>query len=415
MSDPSIKKTSLIVIALTIFAVPGFAELTPMLEEEIDESNATENIDVIISFKSSDSPALDDIDDNYGVEENFSVVNASSASLTGEEIEKIQKNYSDNIERIEPDYIVEKMVRDSASQIGYPEAENIGYKGENSSIAVLDTGIDREHSYLNIKGGFDTTGEGEGDFDGHGTHVAGIINLQHPEYTGIAPEADIYDVKVLNGSGRGTASQIIEGVDWAVQNDVEIISMSLGSQVKKCNGRDIISRTTDRAFESGHLVVAAAGNTGPNSSTLSSPGCSRNALTVGAVNRDDTMAEYSSRGPTEDGRTKPDVVAPGTQIISTAPENNFRRSTGTSMAAPHVTGQAALIMTQRNTSAEQTKQLIRESSKDLGYDENIQGKGRINLTSSFQGEITEKQEAPKKSIINRMIDFIEKLVLRIII
>ena len=216
------------------------------------------------------------------------------------------------------------------------------------------------------------------------------ITTPKPRYMGVAPKANLLEGKVLNRWGWGYDSWIIAGIEWAVENGADVISMSLGGP--PTDGTDPLSQAVDWAFDQGVLVVVAAGNMGGYFS-ITSPGSARKALTVGAVDKDDNIAWFSSRGPTLDYRVKPEIVAPGVDICSSVPEYLFHKSydcwSGISMATPHVAGAAALV-----------KQFIRKfypdydldippvlksilmivATDDLGYNVYEQGAGRLNIT-----------------------------------
>ena len=266
-----------------------------------------------------------------------------------------------------------------------------GVTGQGIGVAVIDSGIGN-HAALSKKVianvSLITGDSSTGDAFGHGTHVAGIIAGNGaaaasvtPLYTGgIAPGAQLINVRVLGGTGMGLTSDVIAGIDWAIANrskyNIRIISLSLGHPVFEPAATDPLCAAVARAVQAGVIVVAAAGNYGvaPNGAPIlggiTSPGNSPLALTVGAVNTwgtvgrsDDTVATYSSRGPTRyDLAVKPDVAAPGNKIISleanksylpaTYPflhkagtgTNAYMQLSGTSMAAPVVSGAAALLL-----------------------------------------------------------------------
>jgi serine protease AprX len=224
-----------------------------------------------------------------------------------------------------------------------------------------------------------------GDAFGHGTHVAGIIagapTSVTPLYTGgIAPGAQLINVRVLGANGSGLTSDVINGIEWVINNkskfNIRIINLSLGHPVYESCALDPLCQEVQKAVNAGIVVVAAAGNYGlsPNGLTvlgsIASPGNSPYAITVGALNTwgtasrsDDTVATYSSRGPTAfDLAVKPDVAAPGTKIVSLQASNSYLPAmnpqihvagtgnnaymflSGTSMAAPMVSGGAALLL-----------------------------------------------------------------------
>ncbi len=397
-------------LILVVFSALAASSVTQQLEDQMKQEEYTE---VLVTFEGDiDDSTVEGIDDRYSIEHEFGLIEGAKMNLTSSEIENLSSRQP--VERIEPDYPVETLVSDTGESFRMPELHNNGYMGYNSSVAVLDTGI-YDHDYLDIYKAEDFTEEGTGDLNGHGTHVAGIIGSQHPTYTGISPEIDLYDAKVLNETGRGSSSQIIQGLEWVVEEEVDIASISIGAEVERCNGRDMLSRATNRATNSGTLTVTAAGNSGPDNSTITAPGCASNTLTVGSVDKEDKMAPYSSRGPTYDNRVKPDVVAPGSDIVSTWPENRWRYSSGTSMAAPHVSGQAAVILSETDKEPGEVKKKIMGTSHDLDYPENYQGSGKIDVYESLEGNFTSMGQtsteqtgflAVLRNIWYRLVDFI---------
>ena len=165
--------------------------------------------------------------------------------------------------------------------------------------------------------------------------------------SGVAPGALIMSAKVLNRYGWGYGSWIINGIDWAVSQGANIISMSLGGGIG--DGSDPLSMECEWAVTQGVVVVVAAGNEGDDYFTIACPGCARNVITVGASDDSDNIVWFSSRGPTIDYRIKPDVVAPGVDILSSIP-GGWETMSGTSMATPHVAGLAALVIQKYNLS-----------------------------------------------------------------
>jgi hypothetical protein len=288
------------------------------------------------------------------------------------------------VKSVEPDYRVEMVLDESISQINVDDVWNEGLTGEGIDIAVLDTGIHDEHTALTVEKEVDFTGEGTDDLNGHGTHVAGIIASADSTYKGVAYGANLFNVKVLNKTGSGYASDVIAGIEWSVENGAEIISISLGAVVDPCDGTDPLSQAVDEAVNEGVVVVVAAGNNGPDAGTITSPGCAKNAITVGAVDDSDNVPSWSSRGPTDDGRVKPDLLAPGVSIVSTWNDNSFKSLSGTSMSTPHVAGIAALLL-EKNPSLtpSQIKDVLKSTALDLGLDENTQGSGRVDAYAAY--------------------------------
>lgn len=210
-------------------------------------------------------------------------------------------------------------------------------RGAGVKVAIIDTGIDLEHSALkpNIAGNYnaqDPSKSGNDD-NGHGTHVAGTVAAVFKEkgVVGVAPEAKLYAVKVLDADGFGDYSDVIAGIDWTVQNGMQLANMSLGADA----GSDSLREAVEKASSAGVTLVAAAGNSG---GAVSFPGAYPQVLAVSALDESDQVTGWSSRGP------EVDFIAPGNNIQSTYIGGVYLFLSGTSMAAPHVTGLAALAI-----------------------------------------------------------------------
>jgi serine protease AprX len=286
-----------------------------------------------------------------------------------------------------------------------------GFKGRGIKVAVIDTGLDDSHPdfagrVLAMKS---FVSDSAHDDNGHGTHVAGTIAgdgaKSGGKYVGVAPEASLYIAKVLRANGSGSMSSVMAGIEWAVlEQEVQIINLSLGGNVS-CDGTDALSTLVDEAVrQAGVVVCVAAGNEGPEARTIGSPGCARFVITIGAMTDTDQVARFSSRGPTADGRNKPDIVFPGVGVIApqaantrlgTIIEEGYVASDGTSMATPHASGVAALML-QANPqlSAEQVKNLMLAGGVSIGALPNEQGVGRGDAYLAYQKAIAVLPEPP---------------------
>lgn len=244
-------------------------------------------------------------------------------------------------------------------QINAPEVwEAYDTQGEGTSIAVLDTGADDDHPDIDVAkwAHFDEDGEEVDsepqDGDGHGTHVSGTATGGDASGTaiGVAPEADLYAVKVLDDDGEGAFSQIIAGMEWAVEEDTDVMTMSLGAE----GYVDPFIDPVRNAHDAGTAVVASIGNDGEG--TSSSPGNVYDAISVGASDEDEDIADFSSgeeidtlddwTSPPPDWPSEyvvPSVAAPGSLVYSAEPGGTWDHRSGTSMAAPHVSGAIALV------------------------------------------------------------------------
>ncbi|MFG1885585.1 S8 family serine peptidase [Micromonospora sp. NPDC049102] len=246
----------------------------------------------------------------------------------------------------------------SVPQIGAPTAWSAGRDGTGVKVAVLDTGVDATHPDLagRIAEMRDFSDSGSArDGHGHGTHVAATIAGSGAASgglrKGVAPGARLLVGKVLNDAGFGSDSSTIAGMEWAAHAGARVVSMSLGGDAT--DGTDPVSMAVnDLTAETGALFVIAAGNEG-TARTIGSPGAAAAALTVGAVDRDDNLAGFSSRGPRiGDNGLKPEITAPGVGIIAaraagttmgTPVDDDYTAASGTSMATPHVSGAAAIL------------------------------------------------------------------------
>ncbi len=274
--------------------------------------------------------------------------------------------------------------------------------GKNITIAILDTGVNYNHPDLKdnfiSEGSYDYVNDDSDPMDdlGHGTHVAGIIvgkgNASNYRYVGVAPDAKFYSFKIISKENIGYFDDYSAAMEKAVELGVDVISLSFGTESPGVP-TDSFCQVADNASDAGVVVVAAAGNLGYSydSHCITSPGCAQKVICVGASDKNDKIASFSSKGPVEwDGNymIKPDVVAPGVGIMSTSIDGGYTTKQGTSMSAPHVAGAAALILQANpNYDTNEVKAVLKGTALDLGYDQNIQGAGRIDLFRVFSDDI----------------------------
>jgi subtilisin family serine protease len=293
----------------------------------------------------------------------------------------------------------------SVPQIGGPEAWKAGYTGQGVKVAVLDTGVDQTHPDLASRqvaeANFSDAADNVDRF-GHGTHVASIIAgtgaKSGGKYKGVAYDAQILDGKVLNDNGGGLESWIIAGMQWAVDQGAKVVNLSLGGP----DGPEIDpleEAVNTLSAKSGTLFVIAAGNSGADE-TIGSPGSADAALTVGAVDREDNLAPFSSRGPRiGDGAIKPDITAPGVGIVAakaaegkigTPAADGYVALSGTSMATPHVAGSAALLAQEHpDWSGQQIKATLTASAKpNAKLNAFAQGSGRVDVARAISQSVT---------------------------
>jgi subtilisin family serine protease len=296
----------------------------------------------------------------------------------------------------------------SVPQIGAPAAWQAGYTGKGMAVAVLDTGVDATHPDLagRVTSSKNFTTEDNLDHVGHGTHVASTIagdgKASGGKYKGVAPEAAVLSGKICEQNGC-TDSAILAGMQWAaVDQHARVINMSLGGG--DFAGIDPLEEALNAlTAQTGALFVVAAGNEGPGDQTVGSPGSADAALTVGAVDKSDRTADFSSRGPrVGDEAIKPDIAAPGVDIVAAratgtemgTPATDFpdtyQQASGTSMATPHVAGAAALLAQQHpDWAAGQLKAALMASAKpDPAAGPFEQGAGRVDVSRAINQTLT---------------------------
>lgn len=239
-------------------------------------------------------------------------------------------------------------------------------QGQGIKVAVLDTGVDTDHPDLvnAIADTQDFTGDGIEDMNGHGTHCAGIIGarINGVGFVGVAPKCELLIAKVLANNGSGSYNWISSGIDWAVQNGADIISMSLGGP----STEPTLHRAIHLALAEGLTIICAAGNEGAfGVNTIGYPGRYGSVITIAAHDPQGNPAGFSSRGG------EIDFMAPGTDIWSTYKEGGFAELSGTSMATPFVAGMAALILSKhRQNQGSMFAQLVARGHTLVGQNSN---------------------------------------------
>ena len=349
------------------------------------------------------------------VKKELPVIDAFATEVNTEKLQVLLRNK--DIKKIWHDGEIHAILDRASPTVNANGLWDEGYKGKGIVIAVLDTGIynhpDLSQSIVEFKDLIDNQVNPYDD-NGHGTHVAGCAaangNQSEGKYKAPAPEADLVGVKVLNKMGSGSLSTVIEGIQWCIHNkerlSIRILNLSLGSNAYQSYQDDPVCQAAARAWDAGIVVCAAAGNSGPQPRTINSPATDPRILTVGAISdresaepEDDFVAEFSSRGPTIDGLTKPDVTAPGVQITALRSPGSFldkqnKQSrvdnwhttlSGTSMATPVCVGVIAQLL-ERNPalSPDEIKAFLMESAKKLPvFTEYDQGAGVINTQAAI--------------------------------
>ena len=370
-----------------------------------------ETAPVIIYSKRTINEIRDCIIENYGqIKYELPFINAVSVEIPKEKIDKLSTHHM--VGAIREDAIVSKTPI-------FPKAQSVRVRcgnfaddveriygsrerGKGVGVAVIDTGVSPHYDLVKpmnrIVAFKDLLANRDipYDDDGHGTHVAGIIagnGYTSCKYTGTAPCANIIAIKALDESGNGSESDILAALQWIVNNgrffNIRVINLSLGIKVEPPYDDDPLIKGANAAVRCGYSVVTAAGNNAPGKCTINSPGTSPLVVTVGAVDLthcedggEIKVANFSSRGPTLSGDAKPDLVAPGVEICSLDGKNpkGYAVQSGTSMAAPVVSGVAACLYAMRPelTPAQIKQILVRDAMPLKKEDRYAQGRGLLN-------------------------------------
>ncbi len=282
--------------------------------------------------------------------------------------------------------------------------ERLPYLGSGIGVAFIDTGIFPHCDFLIGRErvvcfkDFINSRKNMYDDNGHGTFVAGVCSgsgvLSKFKYSGVAPKSNIFSLKALDGNGEASANKILDAMEWVYDNHkkegIGVVCMSFGSEPLGHN--DPIMLGAEALWKDGVVVVAAAGNSGPEFQTIKSPGVSSAIITVGGIddNRfDDSsfdkssfeMADFSSRGPAF-RKIKPDLVAPSVDIVSCGTTKDYTILSGTSVATPMIAGLSCLLLEKHNgASPNEIKSMLLRSCQPLGFDKNFEGFGLPNMTN----------------------------------
>ena len=352
-------------------------------------------------FEEDARPLINSVRTEGGeVEEHLCFGNAVVAQLTPAQIKVIAQR--PDVKRLEADKFMRLELDVSANTVGVVNARTEGLVAEGAGIivAVIDGEVWKDHPDLQgrvvhkrnyTKEDFGVRAEDDQSML-HGTHVAGIIAGNGGTYKGMAPKATIWSYKIYP-SQKTESSEGFKGADAiedAIKDGAHIINCSWGVSGTARDGTCVWCKTAERAAKLGVVLVKSAGNSGPEQGSTT---CPANALgdviVVGNSRRDGSgVMERSSRGPTADNRIKPDILAPGEQITSTKAGGGYIKLSGTSMAAPHISGVAALMLERkRQLKPWQIKKILMDSAKGLDssqYGPNVQGKGLIDVVKAVQ-------------------------------
>lgn len=344
---------------LSLITISWF--LLTSLADPVGASKSTERY--IVTFEDKVEEELLETSNGELIME-FENVPVVAASLTSQAVKEMENNSQvKSIEKDEMFRVSYQRKEWGNTAINAPMAWKSNYSGNGVKVAVIDTGIS-PHLDLKIAGGISYVDYTSSYYDdnGHGTHVAGIIGALNNDYgiRGVASDATLYSVKALSHEGTGYVSNIIASLDWAIQNEMDIVNISLGIQTDSPALQAIIKK----AYSKGILLVAAAGNDGNEmglGDNVDFPARYDQVIAVGAIDQFNNRAAFSSTG------SDLEVTAPGLNILSTSFNGNYAEMSGTSMAAPFVTGQLAIIKQAYPTlTNNQIRSILSENILDLG-------------------------------------------------
>lgn len=333
----------------------------------------------------------------------YALANALTTRLTPRQIAAVAELDEVRMIRLEALDMVTCMQHSAHVIESRDAAADFSASGRGIKVAILDSGVDGTHPALlgKVVDEISTTPEPVNVAGNHGTHVAGTVASNDAVQRGIAPQADLINIKVLTAAGGGQPGWVIQGLEQAVRRGALVANLSLGwSEVFHgwvCNDADcILCEAADNAVRLGVTVVVAAGNEGNAGAkppfAIRHPGAARRVITVGAVDNTKMLAAFSSLGPGS-GRlgagssirlTKPDLSAPGVGIVSSVLGGGFAAFNGTSMASPHVAGLAALVLEKnRALTPRMVKKLLEDSCERLVLAPNQVGYGIVNAYSAL--------------------------------
>lgn len=309
--------------------------------------------------------------------------------LSGISVEDMIRKYKNNpsVEYIEPNYYAHiTMVPNDPffeskqwgpQKIKVPEAWDVTQGSASTKIAIVDTGVDDKHPDLagKVVNGYDFVDNDKvaNDGNGHGTHCAGIAAASTNNnigIAGVAPNATILAVRVLNSQGSGSYDQVAKGITFAADNGAQVISLSLGGS----GGSETLKKAVDYAWGKGAVIVAAAGNSGSTSPIY--PAYYDKVISVASTTKDDVKSSFSTYGKWVS------VAAPGSDIYS-AYKGDYKSLNGTSMAAPHVAGLAGLLSSQNKDNVK-IREAIEKSADKINGTGNSWKFGRVNALNALK-------------------------------
>lgn len=380
-----------------------FGLISPIFASRVDSELPQRKIVVFKQGVLSESEKDALIDNSGGAKiKDLKLINGKAALLSPKAEKALAK--MPGVLRIDDDAAVEALTKGGASAKRVPsqpietlpwgvdriDAEKVWNTtaGDSIKVAVIDTGVELAHPDLaaNIKGGYNAINprRSANDDNGHGTHVAGIIAAADNEIgvIGVGHQINLYAVKVLDRNGSGYVSDVIEGLDWAIANGMQVVNMSLSATSDIQSFREAVQR----ANAAGITQVAAAGNDG---NAVNYPAAYSEVIAVSATDKNDAIASWSSRG------AEIDLAAPGVSIYSTYKGQTYKTLSGTSMASPHAAGAAALVLSVPDKcqylldnisgcSPAEVQKRLEQTAKDLGAagKDSLYGAGLVNAEAA---------------------------------
>jgi subtilisin family serine protease len=429
-------KVKLIIISIILLLVMVFASgcipvmeklglVSPTNEEQLSPEKGGPPdglVKVLIGFKEKPGPPEQALVKGLGgkIKYTYNLIPAIAASVPEVAIEALKKNpnitnvelENPNITNVELDSKVFALQDTQTLPWGVDriDAEDVhanNNRGSGVKVAIIDSGVDYEHEDLDANFdttllGYDFVNDDDNPMDdyGHGTHVAGTIAAEDNDFgvVGVAPEAELYALKVLNENGEGYVSAVVLAIQWATVNEIQVINMSLGG-----NKNIFLEWACNLAYyDDGLLLVAAAGNGGSvNGGSVIYPAAYSSVIAVSATDEYDNFASFSSTGK------QVELAAPGVDINSTLPGNAYSGETwsGTSMASPHVAGTAALVWATGDfLTNDDVRAQLQSTAEDIGLSTREQGYGLVDAaeavgvgtpppgTGAIAGNVTKAEE-----------------------
>jgi len=354
------------------------------------ENNAPglDRVPVLIGFRQTPGPSEQALVRSHGgtIKYSYHLVRGIAASIPKPAIEGLANN--PNVTEVEPDltvFVIGELDNCwGVKHIGAGIVHGTGNRGTGVKVAIIDSGIDYNHSDLNgnYAGGYDFANDDADPMDdnGHGTHVAGTVAAENDGFgaVGVAPEAKIYALKVMKASGSGSYSDVIAALQWAVDNEIQVTNNSYGSSAYPGT---LVKTAFKNAELAGIVNICAAGNNGNSAGTgenMAYPARFDSCIAVAATLSNDTKASFSSTG------AEMLLAAPGSSIYSTARGGGYTYMSGTSMACPHVAGAAALVIA---AGISDVRTRLINTADDLGEPgwDPVFGFGLVNAVAAVEG------------------------------